>query len=275
MGFTNSPKFSSGIFRIQFMGFDFFSLMTGLIVLFFPLHVQAGAGGAGAGVAAGSELSQICHENGGVWKSTSHGQRGCICPNGQYLTNVYFDVCGSVSRTSRRKILTDPSGGPKSEWAEKGAAWSLSSRKRSLSSPKEVVMEFVTDVNRGDIDSAMGLVNDYEVHPSRKVAGIDELLKRFHKIDYREWDFLIQRFYSAIAEPNEKFSGCLYLEESITTIVNGLDTSRGLGKMHIYCVDFSAKKRGRHPISEAKKLCLSYRPKKPDFVCKIGFFKMT
>ncbi|MBK7842104.1 MAG: hypothetical protein IPJ71_00195 [Bdellovibrionales bacterium] len=257
------------------MGFVFFFLMTGLIVPFLPPHAFAEVSGTRNDMVAGSELIQICHENGGVWKSTRFGQRGCLCPNGQYLINVYFDVCGSVSKTSRRRLLTDPSGGPKSEWAEKGASWGLSSRKRSLSSPREVVMEFVTDVNRGDIDSAMGLVNDHEVHPSREVAGIDELLRRFRKLDYRDWDFVIQKFYSAIAEPNEEFSGCLYLEESVTTIVNGLDTSRGLGKMHIYCVDYSAKKMGRHPISQAKKLCLSYRPKKPNFVCKIGFFQMT
>ncbi|MCB0366979.1 MAG: hypothetical protein H6624_00140 [Bdellovibrionaceae bacterium] len=233
--------------------------------------------GFGLPTAYGAEdLSQICKEQGGTWIKTKHGNTGCKCADGKYLKNVYFDVCSH----SRRKVIRrdarpkEDKPGTGTEWGQKGQAWALSSKRKSLPSPQEVLRSFVQELNAGNVDGAMSLVNDHDVHPSREIDGINELLRRFSSVATREWDLRKLRSFSAVAEPDAKFSGCLYFEEYTTTIADGADESRGLGRMHIYCAHYSAKSKGKYPLAQARNECPKYKPKITRFVCKVGRIDM-
>lgn len=215
----------------------------------------------------------MCREKGGIWKETLHGQRGCRCADGKYLVNLYFEVCSAGRKSKKSKSLRGVNG-IKSQWAEKGSAWSMSRNSRFLPSASEVAKEFVEDVNRGDIDSAMGLVNDYDIHPSRKLDGINELIRRFTEINYRDWDMVKFRKYGAAAEPGEKFTGCIYFEEFTTTLVNKKEDDRGIAKMHIYCAQLSAKNEGLFRRNQAEKVCSTYEPKNKQLKCKLGYIEV-
>lgn len=215
----------------------------------------------------------MCRENGGVWTVTQHGVRGCRCSDGKYLKNVYFEVCATSARRSVRKTLK-PTKENKSAWAEKGQAWGISSQRRFLSTAEEVAREFVADVNRGDINSAMGLVNDYDVHPARELDGINRLLRQFSNIGFRDWDLILSRTHSSVAEPEKKRTGCVYFEEFTTTVIDNKNQSRGVGKMHIYCAYYSAENEGIYSQTDANRICHSYHPKRPQFKCKLGRIDM-
>lgn len=222
--------------------------------------------------ARGEDLRQICREHGGKWLVTKHGKRGCKCSDGRFLGNVYFDICSNSKRRWIRKDKPPPQEGQgnMTKWGQKGEAWGLSSKKRSLASPLEVTRTFVQNVNSGDINSAMGLVNDYEVHPTRNLDGINLLLRNFPSVRFRDKDLRRYRVYGAVASPRERFSGCLYFEEHRVKLFDGTDEGRMIGTMVIYCTHFSAKNKGKYPIKQARKQCLNYRPKIPRFGCKVG-----
>ena len=77
---------------------------------------------------------------------------------------------------------------------------------------------------------------------------------------------------SQVAEPQKQLSGCLYTEESISTLVN--EQKRGIGKVHIYCTHFSALKEGQFKLDQAIKFCPQYKPRHPQFKCKTGYMEL-
>lgn len=222
-----------------------------------------------------TKLASICRDQGGTWVITKHGQRGCKCPNGHYLKNVFFEVCHRSKVPAHpgetESTTVDPS---QTTWGQKGQSWALSSQSRTLPEAPQLLAAFLQAVNSRDFDSALSLVNDYEVHPSRELDGVNELLRRFKSVSSREHDLRLVKTFGAVAEPQAQWSGCHYLEEFAATLVDGQDKQRAIGRITLYCAHLTAKDQGKHPIAQARRVCLEFKPVAPKFACKVGRVEM-